>query len=148
MLSRRRGKSRRGISTVVTSVMLVSAVSLLGSFLVSWSSSNFTAQKLNIARAVDDRVNQISESYVAEDVWFFSNATGSYAKVTLRNTGDVAARITHIYVNNTQAWSGSRLLPQEGVQSITFQGSWGAGKSQEIWIKTERGSELKQVWRS
>jgi archaellum component FlaF (FlaF/FlaG flagellin family) len=139
---------RRGISTVVTSVMLVSAVSLMGAFMVSWSSSNFTVQKLNIARAVDERVNQISESYIVEDVWFFSNATNSYAKVTLRNTGDVAAKITHVYVNNTQAWSGSKLLTHEGILSITFQSSWGAGKSQDVWVKTERGSEIKQVWRS
>ena len=143
-----RSKSRRGISTVVTSVMLVSAVSLMGAFMVSWSSSSFTVQKLNIARAVDDRVNQISENYIVEDVWFFSNSTSSYAKVTVRNTGDVAAKITHVYVNNTLAWSGSKLVMQESTQSITFQSSWGAGKSQGIWVKTERGSELKQVWKS
>jgi archaellum component FlaF (FlaF/FlaG flagellin family) len=128
--------------------MLVSAVSLMGAFMVSWSSSNFTVQKLNIARAVDDRVNQINEDFVIEDVWFFSNSTSSYAKVTLRNTGDVAAKITHIYVNNTQAWSGGKLVTQDSAQSVTFQSNWGAGKSQDVWVKTERGNELKQVWKA
>lgn len=128
--------------------MLVSAVSLLGSFVVSWSSSNFMVQKLNISKSIDERVNQINERYIIEDVWFFSNATNSYAKVTLRNTGDVAAKMTHIYVNNTQVWSGNKILVQESVQSITFQSNWGSGKIQDIWVKTERGGELKQVWRS
>lgn len=143
-----RSKSRRGISTVVTSMMLVSAVSLMGAFMVSWSSSNFTVQKLNIARAVDDRVNQISENYIVEDAWFFSNSTGKYAKVTLRNTGDVAVKITNVYVNNTQAWAGSKVMLQADTQSVTFQSNWGAGKSQSVWVKTERGNELKQVWKA
>ena len=129
-------------------MMLVSAVSLMGTFMVSWSSSNFTVQKLNIAKAVDDRVNQISENYIVEDAWFFSNSTSKYAKVTLRNTGDVAIKITNVYVNNTQVWTGSKMMLQETTQSVTFQSNWGAGKSQNIWVKTERGNELKQVWKA
>jgi hypothetical protein len=129
-------------------MMLVSAVSLMGAFIVSWSSSSFALKQLDIAKTVDDRVNQINEDYVIEDVWFFSNSTSKYAKVTLRNTGDVAANITNVYVNNTQAWSGGRLVSQESAQSITFESSWGSGKIQSIWVQTERGNGLKQVWKA
>lgn len=39
-------------------------------------------------------MNLISGNYIVEDAWFFSNSTSQYAKVTLRNTGDVAIKIT------------------------------------------------------
>ena len=139
---------RRGISTVVTSVMLVSAVSLMGAFMVSWSSSTFASKQLNISKSVDDRVNQIKESYVLEDVWFYSNSTASYAKVTVRNTGDISISISNIYLNNTQVWTGHQTVAKTDIQSITFQSSWGAGKTQAVWIKTERGGEVKQSWKA
>jgi hypothetical protein len=129
--------------------MLISAVSLMGTFLISWSGASFDAQRLSIARSVDDRVNQIRESFVVEDAWFFTNSTGSYAKVTVRNTGDVAIKVSSIYLNNTQqVFVGSQLVPKDSVQSFTFQSNWGQGKSQSLWVKTERGTEVKQVWRS
>lgn len=146
-------RRRRGISTVVTSAMLVSAVSLMGTFLISWSGTSFEAQRLSIARSVDDRVNQIRESFVVEDAWFFANATGKYAKVTVRNTGDVAIKVSAIYLNNTQVLSaagsgGGQTIPRDGAQPFTFQSEWGQGKSQSVWVKTERGAESRQVWKS
>ena len=128
--------------------MLVSAVSLMGAFMVSWSSSTFASKQLNISKSVDDRVNQIKENFVVEDVWFFTNSTSSYATVTVRNTGDVSLSISNIYLNNTQAWTGHQLIAKAGTQPITFQSSWGAGKTQTIWVKTERGGEAKQSWKA
>lgn len=153
----KRRRRRRGISTVVTSAMLISAVSLMGTFLVSWSGTSFEAQRLSIAGSVDDRVNQIRESFVVEDAWFFANATGKYAKVTVRNTGDAAIKVSAIYLNNTQVFSaaeggggggGQATIPKDGAQPFTFQSEWGQGKSQSVWVKTERGGESRQVWKS
>lgn len=153
--SAKRRRRRRGISTVVTSAMLISAVSLMGTFLASWSGTSFEAQRLSIARSVDDRVNQIRESFVVEDAWFFANATGKYAKVTVRNTGDVAIKVSAIYLNNTQVFSAAEggggdqaTIPKDGAQPFTFQNGWGQGKSQSVWVKTERGGESRQVWKS
>lgn len=128
--------------------MLVSAVSLMGAFLVSWSSSSFAAQRVGVAEEISDRVNQINEGFIIEDVWFFTNATSSYSTVTVRNTGDVAVTVSNIYLNNTQVWSEGRIIPRSEVASITFESDWGEGSSQNIWVKTGRGSEAKQLWRS
>lgn len=143
-----RSRSRRGISTVVTSVMLVSAVSLMGAFLVSWSSSSFASKQVSIAKSVNDRVNQIKENFVVEDAWFFTNSTSSYVKVTLRNTGDVSISVASVYLNNTKAWAGHQAVAKATTQQITFQSSWGAGKTQSIWVKTDRGSEVEQTWKA
>jgi len=147
-LRKYRPRGRRGIGTVVTSVMLVSAVSLMGAFLVSWSSSSFATKQVGVSEEIDDRVNQISEGFIVEDVWFFTNSTSSYSKVTVRNTGDVAVTISHVYVNNTQAWNAGKVIPRSEVGTITFETLWSAGSAQDVWVKTQRGTEAKQLWRS
>lgn len=143
-----RPKRRRGIGTVVTSIMMVSAVSMLGAALVAWSSSSFAQQQVGVAEEIDDRVNQLNEGFIVEDVWFFSNSTSSYAKVTVRNTGDVVVTVSNIYVNNTQAWNAGEVIPSSGVGTITFESLWSAGSAQDVWLVTARDTEAKQLWRS
>lgn len=144
----KRVRRRRGIGTTVTSVMLVAAVSMMGAFVLSWSSSGYAAQRVAVSETADDRVNQIREDVVLEDVWFFTNSTSSYAKVTVRNAGEVAIDVSSIYVNNTRAWNDGRTIAAGTTGEMTFQSLWSAGSGQDVWIKTERGTEVKQLWKS
>ena len=128
--------------------MLVSAVSMMGAFLVSWSSSSFATKRLDISQAIDDRVSQIKEKFVVEDAWFFSNSTAKYVKVTLRNTGDITIKISGAYLNNTQVWSGSQTLAKGDTYALTFQDNWDTGKSQSLSVKTARSSEVRQMWKA
>jgi archaellum component FlaF (FlaF/FlaG flagellin family) len=147
-LRKYRPRGRRGIGTVVTSVMLVSAVSMLGAALVSWSSSSFALHQVGVSEEIDDRVNQLNEGFIVEDVWFFTNSTSSYATVTVRNTGDVAVTVSNIYVNNTQAWNAGKVIASSEVGTVTFESLWSAGSGQDVWLVTQRGTEAKQLWRS
>lgn len=139
---------RRGVGTVVTSVMLISAVSIMGAFVLSWSSSGYAAQRVAVSETADDRVNQIREDVVLEDVWFFSNSTSSYAKVTVRNAGDVAIDVSYVYVNNTRVWNDGKTIVAGSTGEMTFESAWSAGSGQDVWITTERGTEVKQLWKS
>ena len=121
---------------------------MMGAFLVSWSNASFALQRLDIASETSNRINQVKESFVIEDVWFFSNITDSYANVTVRNTGDLAITIDSIYVNNTLAASANEVIAIGNVAVIDAQIDWDSGKPQEIWVRTERGTEAKQVWKS
>lgn len=141
-------RRRRGIAATVTSVMLVAAVSMMGAFVLSWSSSGFAAQRVAVSDAANDRVNQIREDIVLEDVWFFTNSTSSYAKVTVRNAGELAVDVSSIYVNNTKAWGDGKVIMAGAAGDVTFASAWSAGSAQDIWIVTERGTEVKQLWRS
>jgi hypothetical protein len=127
--------------------MLVAAVAIMGSFLVTWSNSSFTAQRVAIANQTDTKINLIRESFVIEDVWFYTQGVQKM-NVTLRNTGDVAIKVTHIYINNTQVWTGSQAVNATKVAEISFNKNWNAGSPQSMWVKTLRGSEVKQVWKS
>jgi archaellum component FlaF (FlaF/FlaG flagellin family) len=143
----RRRHGRRGLSTIVTSLLLVVAVAIMGTFVVSWANSSFAAQQLNIANQAADRINLIKEDFVIEDVWFYDSG-GKKADITIRNTGDLAVTISKVYVNNTEAWSGDEVITIGSTAKITFNTDWGSGDAQSIWLKTERGSEAKQIWKS
>jgi hypothetical protein len=144
----RRRYSRRGLSTVVTSMLLVTAVSIMGVGLVSWSNSSFATQQLNVANQAASRIDLIRESLVVEDVWFYN--AGTKADITIRNTGDLAITINKIYVNNTQAYPGSQVITTGNTAKITIDmnPNWEPGNAQSIWVVTERGSEVKQIWKS
>lgn len=143
-----RVRRRRGIAGTVTSVMLVAAVSMMGAFVLSWASSGYAAQRVAVSDTANDRVNQIREDVVLEDVWFFTNATSSYAKVTIRNASELAIDVSSIYVNNTRVWNDGKVIPLGTTGEVTFQSAWSAGSGQDIWIVTDRGTEVKQLWRS
>jgi hypothetical protein len=119
----------------------------MGTFLVTWSNLTFAAQQGAVANQTSSRINLIKEDFVVEDVWFYTQG-GSYANVTIRNTGDVAVTVSNIYVNNTQYWNAGQVIPIGGVAEIKVQVPWGSDNSQSIWIKTARGAEVKQVWKS
>ena len=128
--------------------MLVAAVSIVGAALVMWSNTSFAMQQASIAEQTTGRINLINESFIIEDVWFFSNATGTYANVTILNTGDLAIRVSNIYINNTQTWNDGEDVLIGDFATIDVPTAWEADRPQSIWIKTERGAEAKQVWKS
>ncbi|MCI0561709.1 MAG: hypothetical protein MN733_24735 [Nitrososphaera sp.] len=133
-------------------MLLVTAVAIMGSFLVAWSSSSFGIAQRDIANSTDSKINQVRENFVVEDVWFYTKTIPppdtKYANVTIRNTGDVAIRISHIYVNNTQAWNAGQTISHNTAATIQVQTNWGSNDLQSIWVKTYRGSEVKQIWKS
>jgi hypothetical protein len=120
----------------------------MGAFLVAWSNSSFAMQRLNIASATADRINLITESFVVEDAWFDQNGGIKFANVTVRNTGENAITISSIYVNNTEVTFTDETIPVGDVAIIDFQLTWGSDRPQSLWVKTDRGTEVKQVWKS
>ena len=128
--------------------MLVAAVGIMGSGLVAWSNSSFSITKQNIANSTDSKINMIRENFVVEDVWFYTQTGTDYANVTVRNTGNVVIKISNIYVNNTQVWNAGQNINATASYTIKTTVDWGPDKLQSIWVKTTRGSEVKQVWKS
>ena len=127
--------------------MLVSAVAIMGSGLVAWSNSSFSTAQRNIANSTDSKINMIRENFVVEDVWFYNDGQDR-ANVTVRNTGNVAIKISHIYVNNTQVWNIGQNINATQAYSIKTTVDWNPNNLQNIWVKTTRGSEVKQFWKS
>jgi hypothetical protein len=90
----------------------------------------------------------IKENFVVEDVWFYTQTGTDYANVTVRNTGNVVIKISNIYINNTQVWNAGQNINATKAVTIKTTVDWGPNDLQSVWVKTVRGSEIKQVWKS
>jgi hypothetical protein len=135
---------------------MVVATGVIGSALAAWSNSSFAMQSLQISNQTASRINLVKESFVLEDVWFYTNPpstppTNAYANVTIRNTGDLAITVSKIYINNTQVWPSSsttQTIPVGGIATIKAPVAWKNGDLQSVWIHTARGTDVKQAWKS
>jgi len=63
-------RPKRGLSTVVTTAILLSAVSIMGIYLVGWSNSSLLTQQLNLENSFNDKLNKLNEDIFIENVWF------------------------------------------------------------------------------
>jgi len=132
--------------------MLVVATGIIGVALLAWSNSSFAIQGMQISNQTASRINLVKESFVVEDVWFkidpYPNGD-KYADVTIRNTGDLAVTISNIYVNNTRVWSEDQTITIGSVATIEdVPVDWSSGSVQSVWVETERGTDIKQEWKS
>jgi hypothetical protein len=145
---RRRIRRRRAISAIVSSLLLIVATGIIGSYLVFWANSSFALQSLNISTQSADRINLIKESYVIEDVWFKTGPAS--ADITVRNTGDLGIKISRIYMNSTKVWEVGQTIAigNYATINVVLPVAPGTNKPQTVWIITERGTEAKQAWKS
>ena len=145
-------RARRGVSNVVTTLLLVVATGVIGAGLVAWSNGSFALKSLEITNQAASQINQVKESFVVEDVWFkitpYPGGT-KYADITVRNTGDLAVKISHVYVNNTSVTITPQTIPIGTIATISnVPVNWHSGSVQSVWVETERGTDVKQDWKS
>lgn len=156
-------RHRRGLSNVVTSAILLTSVTVLGSGLVAWSNGNLSAFELSLANTSSAATNKINEALLIENVAFQMKGSlipyipaNSIVNVTLTNTGTLSLNVTQIQFNNTiiQTYLSStgqpvstvlpaRILPQQSLTVSTILPSpttWHSKSSSTITVTTARGS--------
>jgi len=92
--------TRRGLSTVVTGVIMLSAVAVLGTMIVAWSNSSLFSHQQVLTSTLTTNVNKIKESLMIENVWFNTTNTG-YMNITLNNVGTIGFNVTEIRLTST-----------------------------------------------
>jgi len=96
-------KHRRGIAGVVTSGILLAAVSIMGVMLLTWSQTSILQQKQELTDVFDTRMNKINEDMFYENIWFATpagNMTKNHLNVTVANIGILGLNVTTIQVTN------------------------------------------------
>ena len=103
------GSSRRGLSTIVTTAVMLSAVAVLGSAVVSWSNGNLKAYETALSTTAATNTNKINEFLIVENVWYCKSicpsipvsTTPPAINITLTNKGNIAVSITDIKIVNS-----------------------------------------------
>jgi len=139
--------TRRGLSTVVTGVIMLSAVAVLGTMIVAWSNTNLFSHQQILNTQLSTNVNKIKESLMIENVWFNTTNTG-YVNITLNNVGTIGfnvteIRLTSIYLDRINS-TNVPMLPS-GTFSVSTNYPWETDPAApvKVIITTARGNIFK-----
>jgi len=146
-------KIRRGLSTVVTSAIMLSAVSIMGTMMLIWSQTSMTEQKMEIEEIFNTQLNKINEDLLFENIWFALPAgsmSDNHLNVTLTNIGILGLNVTTIRVTNVTAGNTDYVDYQYTDLGIIKSGSisqnvtypWQSGDELDVLVFTGRGNQF------
>ena len=135
-------KRKRAIATVVSTAILLSAVSIMGVMLVAWSNTSLFTKQIELESSFNDKINKLNEDLLVEHIWFGTNP--SIVNVTVNNVGTIGFNVTEIRIQNSTDtlffyYSGGG-VPSGGDYSIEESYYWDADETVDFRITTGRGN--------
>ena len=97
-------KRRRGITTVVTSAILLAAVAIMGVTLIGWANTSLFTKQVTLESEFNEKMNKLNEDLLVENIYFGSIPSGCVKcimNITLNNVGSVGLNVTNIQIQNS-----------------------------------------------
>lgn len=146
-------KHRKGLATIVTSAILLSAVSIMGAAMLGWSQTSISIQKQEMEDVFTTQVNKLGEDLVFDNVWFSTTCAYpgpvSCLNVTMSNVGTLGLNVTEMeFVDGVTLQSLKTFYYTDGGMAIsdTFTTNatypWTTGDDIDIIVFTERGNQF------
>ncbi|MGY5147642.1 MAG: hypothetical protein ACW9W4_06565 [Candidatus Nitrosopumilus sp. bin_7KS] len=144
---------KKGLATIVTSGILLSAVSIMGVMMLAWSQTSINEQKQEMNDIFDTQLNKIREEIIFENVWFATPAglmTTNHLNVTLANIGILGLNITSIQVTNatannntsfTYGYTDAGIITSESI-SLNATYPWQSSDELDLIVFTNRGNQF------
>jgi len=137
-------KRRRGLATVVSTAIILSAVSIMGVMLIGWANTNLYTKQVELESSFNAQMNKLNEDLLVEHIWF---GTGpNIVNVTLNNVGSVGFNVTKIVITNSTSVlnviiTDGGVVPS-GDYSIQETYNWNSGEIVDFTIFTNRGNQF------
>ncbi len=131
---------KRGVSTVISGVILLAGLSLIGIIGVSWAKDNLNKNESIIDDTYSTNINKIKESITPQNEWY--NSAQKQLNVTFINTGIDGLNVTEIAIkgiNPLDLRIPSTAVPPGATFSKLLNYNW-AGDPLDISLITNRGS--------
>ena len=148
---KRRGY-RRALSTVVTSVILLSAVAIMGTMVVTWANMKLGSQEEALTVTFTNSINKLNEDFIVEYVWY--DYVLNNVNVTITNVGIIGLNVTEIKFVDPSDYSnlvtlsitdGGILVQKSFNTNVTYSGLT-SGDVFNVVVTSERGNIVqKQV---
>ena len=145
-------KIRRGIASVVTSAIILTAVSIMGVTMLAWSQTSMAEQKMEIEEIFTTQLNKINEDLLFENIWFALPAgvmNDNHLNVTLGNIGILGLNVTTIRVTNVTLgnttyfdypYTDLGIIKSGSIsQNVTYP--WQSGDEIDVLVFTGRGNQ-------
>ena len=141
--------NRRALANVVTSAIILSAVSIMGVMMLGWSNSSLATQKQSIEEVFSTQTNKIHEDIIFDNIWFSTTCPGNCVNVTMSNVGTLGLNVTEIKFidGGTLAeleiftYTNAGIMPSESF-STNATYPWTSGDDIDIIVFTERGNQF------
>jgi hypothetical protein len=142
-------KNRRALANVVTSAIILSAVSIMGVMMLAWSNTNLNTQKQAIEEAYSTQTNKINEDLIFENVWFSTTCPGNCVNVTMSNVGTIGLNVTEMKFTDGITlseldifyYTDAGIVPS-GSFSTNATYAWTSGDDIDITVFTDRGNQF------
>ena len=135
-------RKRRGLSTVVTSAILLSAVAIMGVMLIGWANTNLAQKQIALSDSLDDKMNKLNEDLLVEKIWF--GTSPNIVNVTIGNVGSIGFNITSINIENSTSILFNTITDGGTAPGDDYpferQFDWTSGETTDFTIFTERGN--------
>ena len=133
---------RRGLATIVSTAIMLSAVGVMGTTAVSWSNSNLVTHQETLEQSYSEKTNKISEFITIENVWA-GTSPNKFLNITLTNAGNIGVTVREIKIVGTTQQvtpvTDGGLVPG-GSYSAIINYEWDNNDAIDIFVTTTRDS--------
>jgi len=144
----RQARKRRALATIVTSAIMMSAVTMLGSSGVVWSQTSLTVQQMEMTDSVNGYINKINESLVYEYVYCSDDPCGTII-VVLTNVGDIGLDVSKITIydkisgfSKIESVSNSEVMPDSSIV-VPIDDDFSSYSVLDVMVETSRGNIIQ-----
>ena len=120
----KQARKRRALATVITSAIMMTAVTVLGGAGVVWSQTSLNSQQVEMTDTVNNYLNKINESMMFEYVYCDSDPCDSII-VVITNVGDLGVDVSKITISDkvsgfqkVQSLSKGQIMPEGSISVV------------------------------
>ncbi len=144
-----KARKRRGLATIITSAIMMSAVTILGSSGVVWSQTSLNSQQVEMANSVDGYINKLNELLVYEYVYCNDDPCGTI-NVVVTNVGKVGIDVSQITISDKISGfskihpvSNGNIMPDNSIAVSINDPSFSSYSVLDVMVETSRGNIIQ-----
>lgn len=148
-MSLKQARKRRALATVITSAIMMTAVTIMGGAGVVWSQTSLNSQQIEMSDTVDDYLNKLNESLMFEYVYCNDDPCDTII-VVLTNVGDLGLDVSQITVSdrisgfsNVHSLSKGQIMPDGSISVVINDSSFSSYSVLDVSAATARGSIIQ-----
>lgn len=100
---------KRALSTVVTSAIILSAVAIMGTAVITWANMKLNGQEEALTVTFNDNINKLNEDFIVENVWY--DYVLNNVNVTITNVGFSGLNVTEVKFTDPSDYRDLVILP-------------------------------------
>ena len=142
-------RQRRGLATIITSAIMMSAVVMMGSAGVVWSQTSLAVQQADMANTASNYMNKLNESLVFEYVYCPSDPCDQI-NVVLTNIGHVGLDVSELTISEKmsgfskiQSVTNGQITPQNSIEITVNDAGFSSYDILDVMVKTNRGNIIQ-----